>query len=99
PFFVQGANDGTSNLSFSVSSDNNAVIPNANIVLGGNTNTGNLTLTVTPAPNQIGNAVVTVTVNDNNPQEARSSTANVAFTVRPNTNVVAVDYFNYDGGF
>ncbi|HLX71356.1 MAG TPA: cadherin-like domain-containing protein [Verrucomicrobiae bacterium] len=99
PFFVQGANDGTSNLSFVVTSDNDAVIPTANLVLGGDTNTGNLTLTVTPAANQIGNAVISIAVNDTNPQETRSTTANVAFTVRPNTNVIAVDYFNYNGGF
>jgi hypothetical protein len=98
PFFASGANDGGTNLTFTISSDNNTVIPTANVVLTGNTNTGNMLLTVTPAANQIGNAVITVTVNDNSPDEPRSTTANVAFTVRPNANVVAVDYFNYDGG-
>lgn len=98
PFMAGGVYDGYSNLTYTVASDNTTVIPVGNIVIGGNTNTGDLTLTVTPAGNQVGNAVVSVTVNDNNPAESRSTTANVAFTVLPNTNVVAVDYFNYDGG-
>lgn len=98
PFTVGGTHDGTSNLTINVASDNNTVIPVGNVVVGGNLNTGNMTLTVTPAANQVGNAQISVTVNDNLPAEPRSTKANILFTVQPNTNVVAVDYFNYDGG-
>ncbi len=96
PFVVGSARDPYASLTYSVASDNNQVIPAANIVIGGNTNTGNLTLTVTPATNQVGNAVISVTVNDNDSSEPRSTTAHIAVSVRPNTNVVALDYFNYD---
>ena len=96
PFNVGSARDPETNLTVVVTSDNNTVVPVGNIVVGGNTNTGFLTLTITPAANQVGNAVLTVTVNDNDPQEPRFTTANVAFVVRPNTSNVAVDEFNYD---
>ncbi|HTX20310.1 MAG TPA: Ig-like domain-containing protein, partial [Candidatus Aquilonibacter sp.] len=97
PFVVGSAKDGDSSLTYTVSSDNNTVVPTGNIVIN-NSNPANPILTVTPAANQVGNALISVTVNDNDPQEPRSTTANIAFVVRPNTNVVAVDYFNYDGG-
>jgi len=96
PFRVGSARDPLSGFTYSVASDNNTVVPSGNLVIGGNFSTGNLTLTVTPAANQVGNAIVSVTVNDNDPDEPRSTTANVAFVVKPNTNIVAVDYFNYD---
>ena len=96
PFTVGSTRDPVTNLTWVVTSDNNTVIPAGNVVVGGNTNTGNLTLTITPAANQVGNALLSVTVFDNDPQEPRSTTANIAVVVRPNTNAVAVDYFNYD---
>jgi hypothetical protein len=95
PFTVGSARNAYSSLTYSVSSDNNTVIPTANIVVG-NQGTANPTLTITPATNMVGNALISVTVNDNDPVEPRSTTANIAITVRPNTNVVAIDYFNYD---
>jgi hypothetical protein len=97
PFTVGSAKDPTSGFTYSITSDNNAVLPVSNAVIGGNTTTGNLTLTLTPAAGQVGNALVTVTVNDNDPVEPRSTTASIDVIVRPNTNVVAVDYFNYTG--
>ncbi len=97
PFFVGGGTSSpASNFTFTITSDNNTVIPAGNVVISGNTNTGNLVLTITPATNQVGNAVVSVGVDDNNPAEPRTTTANIACVVRPNTNVVAIDYFNYD---
>ncbi len=96
PFIVGSARNPSSNSTFNVSSGNNNVIPVGNIVIGGNTNTGNMTLTLTPALNAVGVGEVSVTVNDNDPTEDRSTTANIAIVVTPNTNVVAVDYFNYD---
>lgn len=96
PFTVGSARDGYTNLTFSVASDNNTVIPAGNIVVTGNTNTGARILTVTPAPGGLGNTLINVTVNDNDPDEPRSTTANIAVIVRPNPGVVAIDYFNYD---
>ncbi len=97
PFTVgSSTNNPDSGFTFTVTSDNNTVIPSGNIVISGNTNTGNLVLTITPAANQVGNAVISVGVDDNNGSEPRTTTANIACVVRPNPNVVAVDYFNYD---
>jgi Bacterial Ig domain len=97
PFVVGSAKDGYSSLTYTVASDNNTVVPVGNIVVDDSDPT-NPVVTITPAANQVGNALISVTVHDNDPQEPRSTTANIAFVVRPNTNVVAVDYFNYDGG-
>jgi hypothetical protein len=96
PFTVGSARNPFTSLTYAVTSDNNTVIPSGNVVIGGNTNAGNPTLTITPAANQVGNAILSVTVSDNDPEEPRSTTAKIAVMVRPNTNVVAIDYFNYD---
>jgi Big-like domain-containing protein len=95
PFTVGDDRTPAGGLTYSIASDNNTVVPAANIVIG-NSGTTNPTVTITPATNQLGNALISVTVFDNDAQEPRSTTANIAIVVRPNTNVVAVDYFNYD---
>jgi len=95
PFTVGDDQSPLGNLTYSVASDNNTLVPAANIVVG-NQGTANPTLTITPALNQLGVALLNVTVNDNDTTEPRSTTANIAFMVRPNTNVVAIDYFTYD---
>jgi hypothetical protein len=95
PFMVGSARNPSYSLTYSVASNNNTVIPAGNIVIG-NTGTANPTVSITPAAGQVGNATVSVTVYDNDPDEPRSTTANVAVIVRPNTNIVAIDYFNYD---
>ena len=61
-----------------------------------NLNPTNLIFTVIPATNQVGLGVVSVTVNDNDLQAPKSTTATIPIMVRPNTNVVTIDYFNYD---
>lgn len=97
PFFI-GSYDGTNTsppVSFSTSSGNNTVIPGGNLSLSGQ-GTTNLVLSVSPAQNQLGQGVVSVTVNDGNPIEPRSTTATFPIMVRPNTNVILIDYFNYD---
>lgn len=96
PFSVGSANQAYSNLTFSVASGNNMVLPAANMIISGNTNTGQMLLTLTPAPNQVGNANVSVTVYDNFGAEPRQTTATLAVQVQPNTNVVAVETFSYD---
>jgi hypothetical protein len=85
-----------SGLTYSVASDNNTLIPAANIVVA-NQGTASPKLIVTPASNQLGVALISVTVNDNDTVDPKSTTANIAFMVRPNTNVQMVDYFDYDG--
>jgi hypothetical protein len=96
PFKVGDDRTAVSGLTYTVASDNNTLIPAANIVVGSQ-GTANPTVTITPATNQLGVALVSVTVNDNDVLEPKSTTASVAVMVRPNTNVVTVDYFNYDG--
>jgi hypothetical protein len=81
-------------ITYTVASGNNTVVPSGNIVV--DTTGPNPTVRITPAPNQLGVANLSITANDNDPQEPRSTTAVIAFMVRPNTNVVAIDYFNYD---
>jgi len=94
PFTVGDDRTSVASLTYSVASDNNTLIPSANVVV--TPNGAAPTVTITPAANQPGVGVVSVTVNDNDTLEPKSTTANIAFMVRPNTNVVAIDYFNYD---
>ena len=98
PFTVGDDKTPVSSLTnYSVSSGNTTLVPNDpfnNIIIGG-AGTATPTLTIIPATNQLGVGTISVTLNDNDSQEPRSTTANIAFIVRPNTNVVAIDYFNY----
>lgn len=77
---------------------NNTVVPAANIVINTNVpaNPTNPIVTFTPAFNQLGVAVVGITVNDNDTTEPKSTTTTIPFMVRPNTNIIAIDFFNYD---
>ena len=95
PFTVGDDRTPTNGLTYSVSSANNSVVPSANIVVNGQ-GTANPSVTITPATNQVGVATINVTVSDNDALEPRSTTAKIQLMVRPNTNVVAVDYFSYD---
>lgn len=98
PFRVGSESNSVSQFTYSTSSDNNTVVPSANVVVTTNApgTQANPVLTITPAFNQLGVAVINVTVNDNNASDPKSTTASVPFMVRPNTNVIAIDYFNYD---
>ncbi len=95
PFKVGDDRTLVGGLTYTVASDNNTVIADQNIVVTGQ-GTANPTVTFTPNSNQLGLATVNVTVNDNDVLEPRSTTTSLAFMVRPNSNVVAVDYFDYD---
>jgi hypothetical protein len=95
PFTVGDDRTPTNGLLYSTGSGNNTVIPSGNIVVNGQ-GTGNPSVTITPANNQVGVGLVSVTVNDNDSTGHKTTTASIPFMVRPNTNVVAVDYFNYD---
>src|SRR4029077_8977835 len=62
PFQVTDAQTSGSGLTVTATSSNPVVLKNASITLGGSGN--NRTIFVTPEPNQIGSATVTVTVTD-----------------------------------
>jgi hypothetical protein len=95
PFHVGDDRTPVSGLTYTLASDNNTVISNTSIVVN-NQGTASPTVVFTPNSNQLGVSTVSITVNDNDVLEPRSTTANLAFMVRPNSNVVAIDYFNYD---
>jgi fibronectin type 3 domain-containing protein len=62
PFTIGDSQTPAANLSVSVVSSAEAVVPSANIVLGGNG--ANRTLSLTPAAGQVGVAQITITVSD-----------------------------------
>ncbi len=62
PFTIGDAETDLDSLTLTVSSDNQDLIPDGNIALGGSG--ANRTITVTPALNQSGTATITVTVTD-----------------------------------
>src|SRR5262249_49168684 len=94
PFSVSDDRTPVNGITYAASSGNNTVIPSGNIVV--TPNGANPTVTITPASNQLGVANITVTALDNDSQEPRQTSAIIAVMVRPNTNVVAIDYFSYD---
>lgn len=76
--FVVGDSETTAaNLTVSATSSNLALIPNANLLLSGAN--GNRTLVATPAANQSGTAVITITVSDGTVSTAQS----FVITVQP----------------
>lgn len=98
PFTVGSVTDSVSQFTYSTSSDNNTVLPGAGIFVTTN-NPGTQTnpvVSITPAANQLGVGVVGLTIDDNDTNEAKFTTTNISVMVRPNTNVVFLDYFNYD---
>lgn len=95
PFIVGSQSTPVSSFTYSVTSDNNTLIPSGNVVIG-NQGTANPTCTITPATGQAGMAQVTVTVTDNNANLSKSTAATFSVMVRPNTNIALSDYFTYD---
>ncbi len=96
PFMVSSPTDSVSQFTYSTSSGNNTVVPSPNVVVNNALNPTNPVVTITPASNQLGVAVINVTVNDNDSHEPKNTTVSIPFMVRPNTNIIAIDYFNYD---
>jgi hypothetical protein len=92
PFTIGDLETAASSLSLSGTSANTALVPNANIVFGGSGS--NRTVTITPAANQTGVAVITVTVGDG------TYTAGSVFPVMvtPSTNVIFYEPFSYADG-
>ncbi|HEY4415599.1 MAG TPA: hypothetical protein VGO57_07905 [Verrucomicrobiae bacterium] len=95
PFTVGDDRTPVSGLTYAVASANNTLVPSGNIVINGQ-GTANPSVTITPASKQVGVASLTVTVYDNDATEPRNTPASIALMIRPNTNIVAIDYFNYD---
>jgi hypothetical protein len=94
PFHTGSASVPVGSLTYTLASDNTTVIPTANISVS-NQGTTNPVLVITPAAGQLGLAHVNVTVNDNNNGgEPKTTTSSTLVMVRPNTSVVALDYFN-----
>ncbi|HEU0012010.1 MAG TPA: tandem-95 repeat protein [Verrucomicrobiae bacterium] len=77
PFTIRDAETPAANLTLSATSSNLTLLPNANITL---VDAGtNRTITLTPAPNQSGDAAVTLTVTD-----AAFGSSNLTFTLTVN---------------
>ncbi len=73
PFTIGDAETPAASLAVSGSSGNTTLVPNANIVFGGSGS--NRTVTVTPAANQSGSAIITVTTTDSGGLAASDSFA------------------------
>ncbi len=72
PFTIGDDQTSASSLAVSASSSNPALVPDANLVLGGSA--ANRTLVATPLPDQFGSAVITVRVSDGEATNATSFT-------------------------
>lgn len=92
PFTIGDRESPPNDLDVTVSSSNPAVIPAANVVLGGAES--NRTVTITPAPGQIGSSVITITVGDT--VLATNRSFNVL--VLPSADVVLYEPFDYPNG-
>lgn len=77
PFTVGSSLTAAANLTVTATSSDQALVPNANIVLGGSG--ASRTVTVTPAAGQSGAAVITLTVSDG----TRTATDTFTLTVSP----------------
>jgi hypothetical protein len=75
PFTIGDLETAASSLTLSKASSNTTLVPVANIVLGGSG--ANRTVTVTPAANQSGSAVITVTVSDGTASTSETFTLTV----------------------
>jgi len=86
------------NFTYSATSANSTVMPAGNIVVPNPGTNSNVSVTLSPAANELGLAEIGITVDDNDLSDPKTTTANIALMVRPNSNIVLIDYFNYDNG-
>ena len=91
-FTIADTESAPGTLTVTATSSNPTLIPDANIVPGGSD--ADRTLTITPALQQTGNAVITVTVSDGE----LSTNRQFAVMIVPSANVVLFDAFNYPDG-
>ena len=92
PFTIGDTESSPGTLTVTATSSNPTLLPDANIVPGGGG--ADRTLTITPAPQQIGNAVITLTVSDGE----LSTNRHFAVMIVPSENVVLFDSFSYPDG-
>jgi len=92
PFTIGDTESPPGSLTVTVTSSNPTLIPDASVVPGGSD--ANRTLTITPAPQQTGNAVITVTVSDGE----LSTNRQFAVMVVPSADVVLFEPFEYPDG-
>ncbi|MCX8497308.1 MAG: MBG domain-containing protein [Akkermansiaceae bacterium] len=76
PFTISDSETATSALTLTKNSSNSTLVPVANVVLGGSSS--NRTVTVTPAANQYGSALITISVSDGLLAASESFTVTVA---------------------
>ena len=89
PFTIGDTETGATELTLTVSSSNTALVPNSNIVFGGS---GTIrSVTITPAANQIGTTIITITVHD-----ANDGTASDTFLLTVNSGPPALLHFESD---
>jgi len=98
PFTISDPETPAASLLVSVSSANQALIPNSNLVLSG---TGSpRTLTITPLANQFGSAAITIAVTDNDGVTSRTTWTETVTSVndRPTLDPIAAVAVNEDSG-
>jgi hypothetical protein len=93
PFTLTDDHTAPATITPTVFSGNTTLVSNdvAHVSLGGSG--ANRTLTITPVTNQFGTVPITISASDG----SLSTTPTFILVVRPNTNVVLVDNFDYDG--
>jgi hypothetical protein len=93
PFTVTDDHTPATSITPTVSSGNTTLVPNdvSHLSLGGSGT--NRTLVITPAAGQSGVVPITVSASD---AEAQITTKAFVVVVRPNTNVLLIDNFDYD---
>jgi hypothetical protein len=90
PFTIGDADSPVSNLVVTGTSDNDALVPDSNIVFSGSGS--NRTVTITPLANQSGSAGITITVTD-----AGALSASTAFTLTVSSHAPSVIIWNGPG--
>ena len=92
PFTVGDAETPAGSLNITLNSANTALVPNANLMLGGSGS--NRTVTITPTTDAVGFSVVTISVNDGTHTVSNSFTV----TVKPLLGMLIDEPFNYADG-
>jgi len=93
PFTLQDDHTPSSALTVTLASGTSSLIPADGTHLSVTGSSTNRTLTITPVPGQSGAAPITVSSTDG---DGLTGTATFVVEVRPDTNVMLIDNFNYD---
>jgi hypothetical protein len=92
PFTIGDPETPAADLTVSGASANPTLLPNGNITFGGSDS--NRTVTLTPAPGQIGVAPITLTVSDG----TNVANSSFALMVTPSSSLIFLDSFSYPNG-